>query len=120
MSTSQPIAQPQPSAQQPPQVPVTTRTVYVTTANPPLIPDENASAYCLTRRNLFDTFIAILLAIAIIYFVLQWRQVSRMGYGVTGIFDSGMGMGNAMRPGMGNDMNRMGNQIAGAINKLLR
>lgn len=45
-----------------------------TTYQPPLIPDENATAYCLTRRNVIDAIIAILLAAGIIYLVMSWRS----------------------------------------------
>lgn len=47
------------------------------TISPPLIPNETSSV-CFTRRNLFDIFIAILLAIIIIYIVVQWRKSKKL------------------------------------------
>lgn len=104
----------------------TTRTIVVPD-NQALIPDENATAYCLTRRNVFDTIIALLIVIGIIYFVIESRKGSRMGYETTGLFDfgsstgtgTGMGMGaaTAAATGMGAEMNRMGTQVAGALKK---
>lgn len=132
--------------------PPTTRTVVVT-ASPPLIPDETENAYCLTRRGVFDTIIALILVGGIIYFVVQYRRGSPMFTGLSGMFGStgygnrmgtgtGMGMGSSMRTGtsgfgtgarsgfgtgmgtgfgtsgFGQQMNRMGNQLAGAMKKL--
>ena len=106
---------------QPP--PPTTRTVVVTTS-PQLIPDENATAYCLTRRNIFDAVIAILLVAAIIYFVLQWRSGGRMPFtGLTRTMNTGArGFGNtsARGTGVGQQMNRMGQQIAGSIKRFFK
>ena len=39
---------------------------------------ETQSGFCLTRRNIFDIFIAILLAVIIIYIVVQWRKASQI------------------------------------------
>jgi hypothetical protein len=39
---------------------------------------ETQSGVCLTRRNIFDIFIAILLAVIIIYIVVQWRKASQI------------------------------------------
>ena len=56
---------------EPPQPPQP-KTIIVT-ERPLLIPNENASVYCLTRRNIFDAVIAIVLASGIIYFVMSLR-----------------------------------------------
>ena len=39
---------------------------------------SDQSGVCLTRRNIFDIFIAILLAVIIIYIVVQWRKASQI------------------------------------------
>lgn len=125
--------------QQDKETPRTTRTVVVTT-RPPLIPEEDSNALCLTRRNIFDAIIAIVIVGIIIYFVVQWRRGSRLQTGLTGMFNnagrgfgqqfnrlgtgtSGFGTGTSgfgsRTSGFGQQMNRMGNQIAGAIKKLL-
>jgi len=92
----------------------TTRTIVVT-ANPALIPNEDTTSFCLTRRNVFDIIIAIILVVGIIYYVIQMRKERNMG------FDMGYGQ-QAIAPAMalGNDMNRMGAQIAGAIKKMFK
>lgn len=111
----------------------TTKTVVVTT-RPPLIPNESANAYCLSRRNMFDAVIAILLVIGIIYFVTQWRQGGRMPFtGLTRAMNSGTafgtttttaakGFGTGAR-GFGNTgkaFGQMGTQIAGAIKRFFK
>lgn len=107
------------------------RTIIVQTTKPPLIPDENSTAYCFTRRNIFDAIIALAIAGAIIYFVMGRRgsgmslnpfATGSSGYGATGAFGrmgTGTGMrAQAMRPGV--DLSGIGQQIAGAIKKMFK
>lgn len=97
----------------------TTKTIVVT-SQPPLIPNENATAYCLTRRNIFDTIIAILLAIGIIYIVISWRRaILYTGLGQT--IGTGLGFNSAPRGfGTGSTVAGMGQQIRGGFKKLFK
>lgn len=99
-----------------------TKTIIVT-AQPPLIPNENATAYCLTRRNVFDAIIALILAAGIIYIVIYWRQ-SKPFTALTRTMGttSGLGIRSVRQPtgfGTGADASGIG-QLAGGIKKFLR
>lgn len=65
----------------------TPKVIYVERQSPPLIPDETASV-CFTRRNLFDIFIAILLAVIIIYIVVQYRKSKKLEDAFGGIAEA--------------------------------
>ncbi len=43
---------------------------------PLLIPNENANAYCISRRNILDVIIAIVFACGVIYLVMYMRSNS--------------------------------------------
>ena len=104
MSTTPPAAK---TAVHEPPVP-TTRTVVVG-IRPPLIPDENAYAFCLTRRNIFDTVIALMLVVGIIYLVFYWRRGARQ------TMNTGFGQGTGARSARG-----VGQQIAGAFKRFFK
>lgn len=53
-----------------PPLPPKSQTIIIPTVSPELIPNEDATAYCFTRRNMFDIVIGLILAIGIIYFVM--------------------------------------------------
>lgn len=96
------------------------KTIIVQTAPPPpLIPDENATAWCFTRRNIFDAVIALGIAGAIIYFVMSMRSgrgglSQTLGYGAPP-----PQMRGYQAPQRG-EFGDMGRQIAGAIKKLFK
>lgn len=100
-----------------------TRTVVVTT-RPALIPDEESVAYCLTRRNVFDAVIALILVVGIIYLVFYWRK-ARPFTGLTRAMNTGTGFGRtgasgARGLGQGQGLAGIGRQIAGALRKFLK
>jgi len=64
----------EPKAQIEPPQPGAPRTITIPTVSPHLVPDEDATAYCLTRRNVIDIVIALLLAAGIIYLVMFWKR----------------------------------------------
>ena len=91
------------------------QTVVVTT-RPPLIPDENATAYCLTRRNIFDAIIALLLAGGIIYLVMSWRS-ARPYTGLTRTMRATTTTAAAARPtGFGADIAK----LTGGMKKIMK
>ena len=97
------------------------------TTKPPLIPDENATAWCFTRRNMFDAVIALAIAGVVIYFVMGMRGGRSMSLNPFGSSSGSSAFGRmapagvrtqGMRPGV--DISGIGQQIAGAIKKFFR
>lgn len=79
-STQTPAQAPTPHVASPP-MPPNSQVIVVPTTSPLLIPDEDKTAYCFNRRNIFDIVIGLIIAIGVIYFVMQ-NNANRYAYGL--------------------------------------
>ena len=76
-----------------PPSPPKSQTIIVPTVSPNLIPDEDSTAYCFSRRNMFDIVIGLILAIGIIYFVMYTGPGGPGFTGFGSIFGKSSGTG---------------------------
>ena len=100
-----------------------TKTVIVTT-QPELIPDESSTVFCLTRRNIIDAIVAIILAAGIIYLVISWRRATpATGFATSTSFGMppARGIGtNTGISGIGQQIKGIGQNITGGVKKFMK